>query len=418
MKAFLHNLIIHNWPRKCISLILAIIIWLVVDQTLSMTKQINNISIRVVNIPESKTIDGLQSNGLLSRKITLNITGKKTVLEELTANDIEVVVDAQDRPDEWVSTITKRNLNSLNPEINVTQDISKVSSKSFIIKLSKLTKEKIPIFISQPIGEAPKGYQFLDIWPYQIFLTVSGPEEVVKKLKARGLKLTFNLNDISKAELDNLQTNASQMPSDVVSYFVPNQWKQIYLPALSNTPIPIDDPDSKYLRIDFIRSELLPIGTNLPISIFFSPRHRMNLNPSQIKIVQNSVVKMTSGIPMLKETLYAKGVSELFIEIVKDMLEIVLLFPMKGDFSKMDWSTQFINPRVLEDRYVSTLMSDSSNQEIRDLQPSLRQEYLRNRFRNYMNRFQLFKSDDKLLQLNVALKGNQVVVTQEEDESQ
>ncbi|MCI5052900.1 MAG: hypothetical protein MRY21_07195 [Simkaniaceae bacterium] len=412
MKTMLYNLMIQNWPRKCIAVILAVVIWLVVDQTLTTTKTVSNIPIRVVNIPDGKTIEGLQSNNFLNRKVTLTLTGKKTVLEELSSNDLEVIIDAQDRPDEWVSTITKRNLSPLNPEINVSQDISKVSSKSFIIKLSKLTSEKIPVFISQPIGESPKGYHFLDVWPYRIYLTVSGPEEVVKKLKQKGLKLTFNLNDISKAELDNLQTNTTRMPSDVVSFFVPNQWKQVYLPSLSNAPVAIDDPDSKFLRIDFVRSELLPLGLELPVSYFLSPHHRSNLNPGQLKISTNQLVKTMNGLPTLSMQLYAKGVSELFIEIVKEMLEVVLLFPYKGDVSKMDWSVQFINPKVLEDRYVSTLMSDTSNQEFRYLQPSLRQEYLRNRFRNYMNRFQLFKADDKLLELQVQLKGNQIVVSE------
>ncbi|MBI5273992.1 MAG: hypothetical protein HY860_02930 [Chlamydiales bacterium] len=409
MKEIVKNLVILNWPRKVISFILAIIIWLVVDQSLTTTKTISNVPIRVINIPEGKTIDGIQSNNILSKRISITITGKKTLLEDLTANDIEVIVDAANKGDEFISTITKRNISSLNPDLNVFQDISKVSAKNFIIKLSKLAKEKIPIFITSPIGEPPKGYQFLDIWPYQIYLTVSGPEEVVKQLKSRGLKLTFNLNDISKAELDNLQSHTTHLRSDVVSFFVPDQWKQIYLPTISKTPIQIDDPDAKFLRIDFIRSELLPLGNSLPVTLFIPTKSRQSPNLDKISFAKTDLIAKQNGLAILNESLYAKGITDLFIEIVKDMIQLVVLYDpdqKKG----MTWSVQFINPKVLEDRYVSMLISDTSDDDIRELQPMLRQDYLRNRFRNYMNRFQLFTSDDKLLDLNIQIRDNQIFI--------
>lgn len=123
-----------------------------------------------------------------------------------------------------------KNIRSDNPDLNVSQGISRVSQQNFIIKLTKLVTEKIPIIITQPIGEAPRGYQFLDIWPYQLFITVSGPEDQVKHLKSRGLKLTFNLNDISRTQLDELGSSSIKKHSDVVSFFVPNNWKQISFP--------------------------------------------------------------------------------------------------------------------------------------------------------------------------------------------
>ena len=53
--------------------------------------------------------------------------------------------------------------------------ISRVSPYDMIIRQSKLVTEKIPVLVTQPIGEAPKGYQFLDVWPYQLFVTVTRP---------------------------------------------------------------------------------------------------------------------------------------------------------------------------------------------------------------------------------------------------
>lgn len=409
MKSLLNTLLLHNWPRKGLSLLIAIIIWLVVDQSLTTTKTIPSVPIRIINIPEGKTVDGMQSNGILNKKITLTITGKKTLLEDLNSSDIEIVIDASHKKDEFITTITKRNISSLNPDLNVAKDISKVSAKNFILHLSKISKEKIPIYITSPIGEPPKGYQFLDVWPYKLYLTVNGPEEVVKQLKARGLKLTFNLNDISKAELDNLHSHTDKVRKDVVSFFVPTQWKQLFLPTLSKTPIQIDDPDAKFLRIDFIRSELLPISKQVPVSLFTPPNTPIKIPLDKITIAKTSLITKKNGITLLNKPLYAKGISDLFIQIVKDMLMVMILYDINQK-DGINWSIQFINPKILEDRYVSMLISDTSSEEIRDLQPKLRQDYLRNRFRNYMNRFQFFTADDKLLELNIQMRDNQVFI--------
>jgi hypothetical protein len=406
---FFHELFFRNVIRKLIALLLAIAIWYLVDSTLTTTKTFHNIPIKIVNLPEGKTVEGLQPNGILSKRVSLILSGRRSFLDRLTPSDFEVVIDAGNQSqDEWIATISKRNLVPFSQEFNLQSEISKVSHKNFIIKLVNLSHEKIPIFITQPIGEPPKGYEYLDVWPYQLTLSVSGPESTISKLKARGVKLTFNLNDISKSELENLPSNHQLQSQDVVSFFVPKDWKQILLPALSDTPITIDDPDAKFLRIDFIRSELIPIGNAIPVSIFYPSRLlespsiiNYRFNPSPILVIKNQV-------PLLNLPLYAKGVSDLFVQVVKDNMEIVLTFPQKLDSKFLDWSVLFINPKMLEDRYVSLLMSDISDEEIRELQPEIRQKYLRNRFRNYMNRFQLFYGNEKQLELSAELKNNQI----------
>lgn len=92
------------------------------------------------------------------------------------------------------------------------------------------------------------------------------------------------------------------------------------------------------------------------------------------------------------------------------MIEIVIIPSSKSDHKLLDWSIQFVGPRQLEDRYVTTLMSDVSDRDIRVLQPALREEYLRNRFRSYMSRFQLFRSDDSKFDLTIFLRDHQVQV--------
>ena len=331
MRTLLKNLFINNWPRKCLSIILAIIIWFVVNKSLTATKTISNVPVKIENIPPGKTIEGIQSNGTLNRRVNLTITGNKNLLDDLNSNDIYVVFDASGHEGEWIATINRKNIRSDTLDINISQGISRVSQQNFIIKLTKLVTEKIPIIITQPIGEAPKGYQFIDVWPYQLYITVSGPEDVVKNLKTRGLKLTFNLNDITKAQLDDLRSTTTQKHSDVVAFFVPNPWKQISLPLLSSTPIEINDPDAKYLRIDFLRYELLKLDTHLPVTLFFPPNKTNSISPSKITLVPNQTVENRNGIKVVTDPLFVKGVSALFLDLVKDMLEIVVVVTQNED---------------------------------------------------------------------------------------
>ncbi|MEM8727958.1 MAG: hypothetical protein AAGE99_04535 [Chlamydiota bacterium] len=411
MRTLLKNLFIDNWPRKCLSVILAVITWFVVSKSLTTTKTISNIPVKIENIPPGKTVEGIQSNGLLNRRVNLTLSGNKSVLEDLNANDLHIVFDASGREGEWIASIGRKNLRVDHSDLNISQGISRVSQQNFIIKLTKLVSEKIPVIMTQPIGEAPIGYQFVDIWPYQLNITVSGPEEIVKKLKNRGLNLTFNLNDITKTTLDELRASATKRYSDVVGFYVPNAWKQISIPSLSPTPIEINDPDARLLRIDFLRYELLKLSSPIPITLYFPPSAAATITPSKVNIIPNHVVENRSGSKMITKTLYAKGVSALFLDVVKDMVEIaVIVNPNEND--RLEWSTQFINARTLEERYLRFIKSDATDDEFRDLQPHLRDNYLRNRFRNYMNRFRLYTSDHEVFELAPVLQGNSVSVTE------
>lgn len=406
----LKNLFLQNWERKVISLFLAIVIWIVVNHSLTTTKVLENVPIRLINIPVGMTVEGLQPNGMLSKKISLTLQGNKTELAEIVSNDVEIVLDAMDKSDEWLATITRKNLLALNPDINLSKAIKRVVIQRLPINFTRLVTEKIPVVVTQPIGEAPKDYQFLDIWPYRLMMTVSGPEEVIKQLKGKGMNLTFNLNDITRADLE-----AQDYKYDEVSFFVPEAWKEISIPSLSDRPFTIDDPQANDLRIDFVRSDLHPIAKAIPLNLFFPPEHSLTLNPETYSLALGGLIHQFHGIHLLRKSLYAKGVSHLFVEIVQDMLEISILLSPKTEKKHIDWSVQFLNPRMLEDKYVSLLMSDEGEND-----PSYtksREEYLRGRFRHYMNRFQLYKSDREKFDLNVELQDHKIIVEEVHENS-
>ncbi len=410
MKTLFTSFFLNHWQRKAVSFLLAIIIWLVINHSLTSTKTIANVSVRIVNIPQGKTIEGIQTSGRLNKRLTLSLVGNTTLLDELTSNDLEVVIDASNKSDEWIAIISKKNLVSLNPEIDISKGISRVYHPSFIIRLTKLVSEKISIEITQPIGEAPRGYQFLDVWPYHLQLTVSGPEEAIKRLSMKEQKLTFNLNDISKGQLDTLATAQDDEKNEVVSYYVPEQWKQIQIPFLADEPIQIDDPKGKALRIDFVRCSMLPINCPIVIDVFFPPEYSSAINPEIYKLEENDLIESKNGIFILKIPIYAKGVDRLFMDVVKDMIEIVFIAVPNTLKHSLDWSVQFINPKALEDLYVSRLFSDTSDEDLRLMKPNLREEYLRNRFRSYMQRIQLFTTAEEKLELQGTLEDRAIVI--------
>jgi len=401
----LKRLFVEHWQRKLISLILAMIIWMVVNHSMTVTKTVSGVSVRVINLPSGKTIEGMLGNGTLNNKIQLTFSGNKAGIEEITHKNIEVVIDASGQPDQWIANITKKNLVCTHPEINLSKEILRLAPQEMIIKQSKLVTEKIPILITQPIGEAPKGYQYLGVWPDQLSLTVGGPEEEVRRLKNRGVKLTFNLNDITRAELDTLQTS-----KDEISFYVPNSWKKISVPDLSDTPLEIDDPQAKALRVDFSRQDLLPIGTPIPVTVFFPPKFSNTLNPETYSIAVNDFIVKKNGIKMIAPTLYAQGVSRLFLETVKDMIQVVVIASPKSERESLMWNAQFMYPHKLEDRYVAKVLSEASD-EASDVQPHMREDYFRNRFRSYMNRFRLYTANNKKLSLKIELQANTISVT-------
>jgi hypothetical protein len=413
VKSLLRSFFIDNWPRKAISVCLAIVIWLVVNHSLTATRIISNVTIRVINMPPGKTVEGLQAGGILAKRVSITLSGNKTILDSITSNDLEVVADAANAGNEFTVVVDKKHLVSLNPELDIATSISRVSGTSFILRPMRLVTEKIPIVVTSPIGEAPRGYQFLDVFPYRLFMSVSGPEKVIKRLKDREIRLTFNLNEISRSQLDNLASKSDQGTKDEVSFLVPDAWKQISIPSLSDTPLTIDDPDAKFLRIDFVRRNLLPLDTPLPVAIFYPPEYLNTINPSTLTLSTGSVIEESHGIFLINRSLAVKGVSRLFLDVVRDHLQIIITAEPTRELGTLSSSLQFIDSRALEEYYIEQLRANPTEDDASDLQSDLREEYLRNRFRSYMARMQLFNPDDTRFDIQAILQGNSVQIQEQ-----
>ena len=372
---------------------------------MTSSRTFQSVPVSIINIPEKMTVEGLQPDGRLKQRIALNITGTKQVLDELQSSDLLVVIDAKEKTSEWTQRISKKNITS--SVVDVSSSITDLTSTDFFVKLSPMISRKVPVLVAQPIGEAPKGYQYLDVWPYQLSLSVTGPENLVQRLKTRGLKLTFNLNDIQKEELDIL--TAENAGSDAVQYFIPKSWKQLHIPSLSDQPLKIDDPRAKNLRVDFAKRNFYAINRPIPITVFFPSQYSDKMNPQKYSITSNDFITTIHGIQMVSVPLYAQGVSRQFLDMVKDMLQIVIIATPDWSKGKLSWNTQVINRHELEDQYVAKIMSQAPD-DIEGMNPQLRENYLRNRFRSYMNKFRLYTKDEKKLNLQLAIKNNQLLI--------
>lgn len=411
MISLLKYIFVENWPRKLMALILAVIVWFFVDMSLTSSKLFSSVQVRMINVPENKTMKGLESNGLLNMRISITLTGRKSLLENLSSSDFEVVIDAANRNSEFIFIPNKNDLVSLNPNIKLQNEITKVQASNKIIKLTPKSQSKIIIHILTPIGEPPAGYKFLDVYPNTLSMTVSGPEEVLKKLDQSGVDLKFNLSDISLAQLDNLQNENQKKPTDIVSFPIPDEWKKVWIPDLNGkNSFPITDPKAKELRIDFIRDGSIPIEFPMPINFFVSPSLASQVNPQNLSIATNEWIEQRNGLKSLHIDLYAKGASQAFIDSVKDMIQLLVLVTPRPEHEKLDWCVQFINSKALEERYISRMLEGTSDESLASLNRQARREVLSNRFRHMMSSFRLYQSHDRRLDLTPTLKNNVITI--------
>lgn len=406
MESLVYKLFLNNWQRKLVAIVTAVIIWLFVNQQITDSKTIRNIPIRIVNLPADKTIIGLLPNGILHKKINLTLSGTKGVIDELEPGDLEVLIDASSIDhNDWIAQITKKNLVSLNPSIDLSNNITQVDYTEFVLKLNRLVTAKVPITILAPTGEAPPGYDFLDIWPQRLMQTISGPEEELLKLKTKGLEVSFDLNNITRSDLDALKAQHD----DEISFPIPNKWKQVVIGFRNNAVEEINDPDAQNLRIDFLRRGIHPIEKEIPIQIYFPLKTSAALNPEKLSLPLKDPIIQKNGLNIFTVPLFTKDVSHLFIEIIKDYLTLVITAAPAEEREILQWSFQIVNPRELEDTYVAYMIS--ANPTVKNAQSLLtkkREILYRKRFQEYMQKLTLWVSTEHKLSLESKVEGDKI----------
>lgn len=413
MERMIANLFLHNWSRKLVALLAAIVVWILVSHSITETKTLPNVPVRIIKLPPEKTIHGMLPNGTLTKRITLTVSGSKEVVEELEPGDVEVELDvSQIDQDEWIAQISKKNLVSLNPDIDLLHNISQINHSEFIIKLSKLMTAKIPITILPPAGEAPPGYEYLDLWPQTLWQLVSGPAEEVERLKQTGLDLTFNLSDITPGDLDAIRSSPDNIYDDEIRFIVPSKWKQIDIPFHNYAMEDINDPEAQTLRLYFLRKQTLPLERELPISAFYPLQTSETINPVTTTIATGKYVQIVNNLPIFKVPLVVKDVSRLFLSTVRNNLEIRLIAAPELEHGNLEWSLIVNAPKELEDIYTAFLVANLAIGKGGSTAPFAkeREEVIRKRFRRYLQHLNLYLKNDDKLRLESNVENGKIVV--------
>lgn len=408
MNFFFRNLLLENWQRKVIAIVTALVIWLLVNHSITLTRTIPNVGIRVINVPREKTIEGLQPNGLLGKRWTLTLTGKKSILQNLSSNDIEIVVDANGKGERWTEMINKKNLSSPNPDIDIIYGISEVGPSELSVQLIQLVTEQIPIILNSPIGEAPEGYRFIDISSEPLFQAVTGPENKIQELKNKGLSLTFNLDKINRDDLDALAGSQQPFSHKEIEFFVPINWKRISNPIRTGQAEEINDPQATFLHLNFLKEEWISLDSPLPIQIFYPLKSSRSVNPASYPLEPNALVQKQHGIPYLNLSLCIRHVSPLFLDIVHSQLSIVIIASPK-DNHQLEWKVQLNDPLSLEDAFVKASLSQNID-KTHDSSLTQKEEFLRGRFQKYLRSMELILPDGQPLKLVAELGQRSIIL--------
>jgi hypothetical protein len=409
MESLINYLFLNNWQRKLMALLTAVIVWFFVSHSITETKTIRNVPIRISNLPTEKTIVGLLPNGILSKRISLTLSGAKDVIDEIEPGDVEINIDASaiDRPD-WIVQINKKNLVSLNPNLDLANNISNVTYPEFVIKLNRLATEKIPLEILPPTGNPPPGYEFLDLWPQKLVQTVSGPEEEVYRLKNQGLTVTFNLNEISKSELDAIKSQQLGGTNNEISLPVPAKWRQVLIPFRNSVAEEINDPDAASLRLDFLRQEFLPVNQSIPVRAYFPTRTLAALNPETLKLSSSGPLTTKNDMILFFRPLHVKNVSQLFLDVIRDYLEIEIVATPKEERERLPWALGVVTPHELEETYVAYHLAAHSKQN--SAAQKKRELLYRKRFRDYLQRLSFYISPDHKLDIESVINGDKIEI--------
>lgn len=397
MKNIFQRIFLVNWPRKLVAFISAIVIWFLVNQSVTVTKTFSNIPVRIINLPAHKTVSGLTNAQFLNKRISLTLTGEKEAIEELDSSEIEVMINVEGKEESFIAKIDKKNLTLSSREESIKNRISDVSSNDIFIKISNLVTQEIPLTITNPKGNPPAGFQFLDISPKHLLQKVSGAEEDVLELKKQGLILTFDLNQISKEELETIKSVQAGFKSDEISFFVPASWKKVYIPFQS-TEEPLNDPRSQYLRIDFLKKELLELEFDLPILLFYPEKNIETYNPRTISFEKSSLIKEKNGLFFLNMPLCVGGISHNFLNVIKDHMVLVLTIDSK---EKLNWSIVFIDEKNIESAFLSTLDKKES---------MYTEEVLKERFHHYVQSMQLYTKQEEPLQMVFTIQNDKIII--------
>ena len=132
------------------------------------------------------------------------------------------------------------------------------------------------------------------------------------------------------------------------------------------------------------------------------------INPETYGLKASPFLQFKNHLPILTVPLYACNVSKLFLEIVKDNMEIDIVAAPPTEREFLEWDVNFIDATHLEDTYVAFLLSHSRLAESPSTKSRDREKNLRQRFRLYMQNLALYIAPQYKLELQCRLEDGKI----------
>lgn len=393
-----------QWQRISFSVAAGLFCWWYVHETQITTKSFTDVPVYIQGLPPGKTLGGLRKDGRLMKPFSLTLKGRKKALEMIKPDQIEVLINASGKGDVWKEDVTLSSLRCLNPEIQLSRVINDITYSPLQLRLTTKASRDIPVSILPPSGALPKGYKLIDIWPDQLVQSVEGPEEAVQALTVRKLFLTFDLNRITKQQLERLGEELT--PGSEIYFKIPESWKYIELPAPFGESRPLQDPEAENLTFVILKPALLSLDhplpvriSNLPVPLPSSPilNYELQIAP------ENGHVQMLNHLPHWVKPIYVEGVSKEFLQTIQSHLEIVVYIGTKGSIA---CQVEVANSPKAEEKYVQRLLQTHFERNTQD-EGSL-QKRLTKQFWYYMSQMKFYGPNRHPLEWEVTISGSQL----------
>lgn len=336
MTQWISNQTKQQWQRILFSIGAAIFLWWYIHETLITTRVYTDVPIYIQGVPPGKTLPRLQKDGKLMGNFSLTLKGRKKSLDIIKSDQIEIIVNASGKGDIWKEEINVDSLRCLNPEVQVQRDITEVIHPPLQIRLTNKVSREVPLTVLPPIGNLPKGYRWIDIWPDKLSQSLEGPEESVQALMGHKLFLTFDLSRLTKQQLE--RSSEDLPPGSEIFFKVPESWKSIYLPAPFNEKRALTDPEAEQLMLVILKPALLSLENPIPVRIspLPIPLETSPVNNQVLSIAEDGKnILKRAGVPYWVTSVFVDGVSRSFLDVILPHLELVVYVGTKGNISAL-----------------------------------------------------------------------------------
>src|SRR5437867_4038505 len=167
----LRRWLIYNWHLKLISLILAVMLWMVVATETSSELGME-VSLEYRNIPAQLEITGDTTN-----TVQVRLRGSSNVIRDISAKDVSTTIDlSQMRTGEKIVALSPQNV-----QAPFGAEVIRVNPSSVRFNLERTITKSVPI-VPTILGHPADGYEVDQVLVNPNMIVVEGPESRVDPL--------------------------------------------------------------------------------------------------------------------------------------------------------------------------------------------------------------------------------------------